>query len=173
MKKIILVRHAEKAVIDGFTHIEADPVLTKKGRTQALEIKEFLKNEEYDIVLTSLFRRAVETAEIINEEKGKAIIKTISFNEYFLRPDGENVEGTRMGIARTMSKLYSLYDQYKTVLIVCHSSIGRSIIQSLLNLEYEEINNYFNHNGNVYVLRYDHDLGDKNWRVIDSFAPDQ
>jgi broad specificity phosphatase PhoE len=175
MKQIILVRHTEKEEIPGFTHVEADPHLTEKGRKQAKEIKDFLEknNFDYEVVLTSLYNRAIETSEIVNDSKDKKVIKSISFNEYFLRPDGGNVEGSRMGTARTMAKIYSLYDQYKTVLIVCHRSIGRSILQPLLNMKFKELENYFVNYGDAYVLRYDNDLGDTNWRIIDSFTPEQ
>lgn len=128
---------------------------------------------DYEVVLTSLYNRAIETSGIINNSKDKKIIRSISFNEYFLRPDGGNVEGSRMGVARTMAKIYSLYDQYKTVLIVCHRSIGRSILQPLLNMKFEDLENYFVNYGDTYVLRYDNDLGDTNWRIINEFTPKQ
>lgn len=173
MKKLILIRHTEKETIDNFGHVEADPILTERGKKQAAEIKEFLKDIDYEIILTSLYRRAQETAAIINEDRGKPVFESISLNEYFLRPDGADVEGSRMGIARAMSKVYSVFDQYKTVVIVCHRSIGRSILQPMLNMEFAELEKFFVNYGDTYVLRYDHKLGDTNWRIIDSFTPKQ
>ena len=173
MKKIILVRHTEKQIIPNFSHVESDSSITMKGVEQAHEIKDFLKSTEYDVVFTSLLKRAIETAEIINEIHNRHVYKTNAFNEYLLRANGDNVEGTNMGVARSMTKLYSLSDQYDTILLVSHSSIGQTIIQSLLNLEWEVAQTYFNNYGDTYILRYDKSFGDNKWKVIDSFTPIQ
>ncbi len=71
---------------------------------------------------------------------------------------------------RAMTKLYSIFGQYENIVIVAHSSISQTILQSLLNLNFDDARKYFNSFGEVQVLRYDHKQGDTNWKIIHSFT---
>lgn len=168
MKKIILTRHTEK---DKESHDKTDNPLTSGGIEQAEGIADFLKNHPYEIVFTSLMRRANETAEVINKGKNIKIINSISFNEYYVREDGENVETTDMGAGRALGKIYSVADIYDSILIVGHNSLHKTILQRLLNIGYDEAQEFFNNYGETVVLRYDWKQGDDRWVIEDKYIP--
>ncbi len=73
--KILIVRHgktvwnAEKRAA-GLVDIE----LNEKGIEQAKELKDKLKNVDFDLIITSPLKRAIKTANIINENHHKEII---------------------------------------------------------------------------------------------------
>lgn len=173
MKQIILTRHTNNKVKKDAQVRLNDYELTDLGKTQAQGVKEYLSNKEFDVIYTSLYQRTVQTAEIINEDRKVKTIKTNSFNEYFLRPDGSGVESTDMGISRTMTKFYSIFDLFEKILIVAHNSINQTIIRSLLNIEYDESLTYFNSFGETQILRYDYKKGDTKWGIIESYTPKQ
>ncbi len=168
MKTLILVRHTEN-----FKE-QPDGKITENGKTQAGEIKEFLKSKSIlpEIIFTSLYKRTIQTAERANPNASK-IIPSASFNEYYTRTDKTDAESTTMGITRVMPKIFSFYDLYDTVMIVAHSSINKSILQSFLNITFDEAKNYFNSYGETQIIRYDYKQGDNNWRIVDSFTPKQ
>jgi len=155
--------------------LKGDSRLSSWGVKQAQDIAKFLEKRKhiYDLALTSLYKRAQETAAIINKTKSKNIIPSGAFNEYLVQDDGTEVETTTMGVARAMTKIYSLFDIWENVLLVAHASINRTILRSLLNLEYEKAEEYFRKFGETHVLRYDWKKGDNCWRIIDSFIPKQ
>lgn len=67
MSRVILVRHGESELNrDGIFYGWLDPKLTKKGREQAAEAREILKEMHYDEIYSSDLLRAKETAEIMN-----------------------------------------------------------------------------------------------------------
>ena len=169
MKKIILVRHTETILLKG------DSSLSSWGIKQAKEIANFLRERKhtYDLVLTSLYKRAQETAVLINKTKNKNIISSGAFNEYLIQNDGTEVETTTMGVARAMTKIYSLFDLWENILLVAHGGINRTILRALLNLKYEKSEEYFRKFGETHVLRYDWEKGDNCWSIIDSFIPKQ
>ncbi len=168
MKRLIIVRHAEK----DFTHEDRrDNPLTEHGVKQAKDIARFLEKYPYEIVFTSLMRRFIQTAEIINEGKEKKIVKSISFNEYYVRDNQENMETTNMGVSRTLTKIYSVADIYDSILIVGHNSINKTILQRFLNMGYDEAQEYFSNYGETVVLRYDWEKGDDRWIIEDHYTP--
>lgn len=169
MKKLILVRHTEK---DKNIQDKRDCPLTEHGKEQAKDIAKFLENHPYEIVFTSLMKRTIKTAEIINESKKIKIIKSIAFNEYYVRKDGENVETTDMGVSRTLAKLYSVADIYDSILIVAHNSIIRTILQRILNIGYDESQEFFKNYGESIVLRYDWEKGDDRWIIGNKYTPE-
>ena len=73
--KILIVRHgktvwnAEKRAA-GLVDIE----LNEKGIEQAKELKDKLKNVDFDLIITSPLKRTIKTANIINENHHKEII---------------------------------------------------------------------------------------------------
>lgn len=169
MNKIILVRHTEKE--EGF-----DLKITEKGQLQAVEIANFLieNKHQYDHVFTSVYRRSIKSAEIINEQFKKPSSMTMSFNEYYVRPsDKKDIEMPDTAMSRAMSKIYAISDIFQSIMIVSHNSINTDILQTVLNLDYDESRGLFKHYGDTVVLRYDNSLGDKNWRIVDKFTPKQ
>lgn len=167
MKQIIIARHTEKTDLQD----SKDCNITKFGKKQAMEMADFLSNYKIDTILTSVLLRSMKTAEIINKRFKLPIIATHSLNEYFLRETGEGVETCEMLESRVFSKLYSLYDVYDSVLLVVHSAMAKTILRTILNIDYNESFEYFNKFGEVCVLRYDHKLGDSKWSVVQRFFP--
>lgn len=173
MKQIILTRHTDNRIKKDAQLKFNDYELTKVGKKQAEEVRDFLAAKDFEVIFTSLYLRAIQTAEIINSKKKVRVYKTNAFNEYLLRSDGSGVETTEMGISRTMSKLFSIFDLFDNILIVAHSSINQTIVHSLLNLEYDQSLSSFKNFGETYILRYDYKKGDNNWRIIETFSPKQ
>ena len=148
-----------------------DSTLSERGKKQAKAISKFVNGKySYDSVFCSVYHRAIETANEINKHD-KPLFQTSSFSEYFLRDDGSGAETTDMALSRSMSKFYSIYDVFESVVIVAHSAISKSILQALLNITFEDASKLFNTTGEVHVLRYDYKKSDNNWREIDSFIP--
>src|SRR5690606_40156857 len=79
---ICLIRHGEtdwnaQRRIQGRTDIP----LNEKGIQQARECRDFLKNSEWDVIITSPLKRAKQTAEIINEALNIDLIEMDDFIE--------------------------------------------------------------------------------------------
>ena len=73
--KIIIVRHGKTTWNDeGKAAGQTDVKLNEKGRDQARQIRDELNNISVDTILTSPLSRAIETANIINENKNVPII---------------------------------------------------------------------------------------------------
>lgn len=176
MKQIILARHPETELIASGSggNKRNDSPISEFGKKQAEEVKKFIKskNLNYEAVSTSLFQRALDMGNIVND-KDKPFFSTYAFNEYFQRDDGSGVESTDAGAARTMTKIYSMYDLYEEIVIVAHASINKTILQNILNMEFDECKNYFNLLGETHVLRLDWKAGDKTWTIHESFTPKQ
>jgi len=174
MKQIILMRHAQDILsAKKIKKTSADDCsLSQLGEKQALQIKKFLQKYNYEVIFTSLYRRSIKTADLV-KTKNVSVISSIAFNDYYTRPNGEDVETTSMGIARAVAKIYSVFDLYESVLLVGHDNINKTILRAFLNNEYEEAGKYFNKYGETHVLRRDWRIGDKTWRIIDSFVPQQ
>lgn len=91
---ICLVRHGETdwnslGILQGSTDIQ----LNNKGILQADECRRFLKNYEWDVMITSLLKRAKETAEIINKDSNIPLVEMIEFVErYYGDAEGMAVE---------------------------------------------------------------------------------
>lgn len=168
-----MIRHTDNKVSEDSINSENDYPLTKEGIRQARELRTLLKDESFDAVFTSLKQRSIQTAEVLCKDRDVKMYKSVAFNEYMLRPDGSGVESTRMGESRTMSKIYSIYEIFEEVAIVAHGSINKTILRSLLNIDYEESFEYFKKYGEIQILRYDYKKGDTKWNIVDSFAPKQ
>ena len=174
MEQIILARHCQTDLLasgDSSTRRNDSP-LSELGLKQAAQVSKIVNKFEYDAVFSSLFIRTIKTAEIINENK-KPQFANINLSEYFAGDDGKGRESTTMGIARTMSFIYPMFDLYKSIVIVGHNAINSTILRSFLNMEFEEAEGYFKSVGQVLVLRRDWQKGDKVWHIEDKFTPDQ
>ncbi len=77
MKRIYLVRHGLSAGNLNKTHQNSETALTEKGREQAEFVGKRLKNLGIELVVSSSFSRARETAGIINQ----TLKQSIEFND--------------------------------------------------------------------------------------------
>lgn len=177
MKQIILSRHTETILIASNErgHRRNDSSLTDFGNKQAEEMKRFLESKgySYEIAFSSLYQRSSGTADIISKGNNTKVVPTMSFAEYFLRDDDSDIETLDMAISRTMTKIYSMFELYDSILLVGHSSINKSILQNILNIDFEKSLTYFNKLGETHILRYDWSKGDTKWSIVDSFTPTQ
>lgn len=174
MRKIILTRHGEKEqMFNGLQEIILqDPELTSRGILQAKEISNYIRDEKIDIILTSTLLRSQQTGRIIQDSKKVPIISSIALREYISR-NHEDTETLEAGSERAMHKLYSMWNIYESILIVGHCGINRTIMLNLLNMDINNIFDFYNYYGETHFLRFDLRKGDKKWLIADSFIPKQ
>ena len=81
MKKIYLVRHGQSEGNIGPIRQSPESPLTETGQKQASLLAERLSHLEFELLISSPFKRAYQTAEIISSKTGKQIIKNNLFIE--------------------------------------------------------------------------------------------
>ncbi len=81
MKKIYLVRHGQSEGNIGLIRQSPENPLTERGQRQAHRLSERLSCLEFDLLVSSPFTRAYQTAEIISNKTGKQIIENDLFIE--------------------------------------------------------------------------------------------
>ncbi|HEY0676737.1 MAG TPA: histidine phosphatase family protein [Chitinophagaceae bacterium] len=109
-----IVRHAEKAVVDGNTNMMAnDPPLTDKGKARAEALAEVLKTEKINHIFSTNTLRTRSTAEPLSRRLNLAI------ETYGSRPDSAFIK--------------QLKGLNKNTLIVGHSNTVDDIVNMLCN----------------------------------------
>lgn len=107
-----IVRHAEKAAVNGNTNMNAsDPLLTDAGKERAEALKELLKNENIGHIFSTNTIRTRSTAEPLSKQLG------ITIETYAPRPDAAFIQ--------------QLKGLKKNVLIVGHSNTIDDIVNML------------------------------------------
>ena len=152
MTTICLVRHGEtdwnvKGIIQGQTNIP----LNKVGEIQAIQCGRFLKNENYDVIISSPLKRAKKTAELINDSLNLSIIYNDNLKErYFGIAEGQvkkiiskefpnqiypNQESRLALNKRVLTALNTIISTYlnQKVLIIAHGAVINSILSSVSN----------------------------------------
>ena len=172
MTHLYLVRHCETRELAGdeSPHPRGDSVLSARGEAQARELADFLRSHPVEIVLTSLFLRAQQTAHVI--AAGSIPVRaSMALNEFQLRDDGTGVETTEQGLVRSLGFLNAFRPYHAHIAVVGHNSLLSVLRMSLLNAPFDENRGYFSAPGQCCILRYDWRLGDQNWRETASFCP--
>ena len=145
--KIYIVRHGQVPhnALKQYNNQNED--LTEIGIEQAEELKEKIKDIDYDIVISSPLIRAKHTAEIINI-KGKEIIidnrleernpgslsgqpLEVTKREEYWNYNTTIQYGTSENIKEFFKRVYNFLDElktkdYKNVLIVAHSGVSKA-----------------------------------------------
>ena len=115
---------------------KADIELNEKGIKQAEETRDSLKNEKIDLILCSPLKRAIQTAEIINQGRNiKMIIdervseRDFDFNTFWSYKKNlkyNKAENIRDFFGRVYDFLDSIKNEYagKRILIVAHGGIS-------------------------------------------------
>lgn len=181
MLELILVRHGEtdsnvRGTYCGWT----DPELNKKGKNQARRAARKLKEIKPDFIYSSPLKRAFHTAEIINRNYGKDIIRSENLKEHNFGiwedlthaeiiekyPDESSLwqkdwanyrikdgESAIEGYARVVTFLEELLERHKsgTVMIVTHSGCIRYILAHLLEMTFEGIWRFSVENGGIAI----------------------
>lgn len=131
--------------LQGSTDIPLNP----KGIQQAEASGQFLKNSQWDVLITSPLKRANQTAEIINKSLNIPLVVMEEFKEKFfgdaegmtlkerlaLYPDHQypNQEEDEALSNRVISGLERIHHEYKNqrVLLVAHGAVINSILSYL------------------------------------------
>ncbi len=173
---LYVVRHGQtdwnkKKILLGSTDIP----LNETGRQQALILKEKLKQIDFDVVIASSLKRAMETAKIATDKSN--IIKNDNFRERIYgnlegtQPKNikelwnvekncstDHVEPIRTFLNRVfteMDTLKELYNEYTNVLIVTHYGVVMAI-DAYFNEKYDYcFDNFIFDNGSCkkYILK--------------------
>lgn len=159
--KIYVVRHGQ--VLDNVLKVYNHPngVLNECGRKQAEELRDKVKELDYDVIISSTLSRAKETAEIINVHNKEIILSDIlkernagsligtplseTNREEYWNYYTELKQGEYEDIKDFFNRIYKFLEelkdcQYKSVLLVTHSGVTKAI------------NSYFNGIGDGYFL---------------------
>ena len=158
--KIYLVRHGE--TVDNARQImqgQSQGTLNEKGREQARQVAERLREEPIDVVVASDLQRAIETAEIIAQPHGLPVVTMPllrerdwgSFTGRFI-PDlrGEvwpdDIESEEALLQRALTFLQQLTATYpgKRVVAVGHGIINKAILAVYAHCTMSEVQRMMN-----------------------------
>ncbi len=96
MKKIYIVRHGESEGNAGNFMQSSETGLSKEGELQSMKIAAKLKKLDFDLLISSPYKRTIQTAELINYENEHEIFVNDLFRErqrpsrqYGLPKDGD------------------------------------------------------------------------------------
>jgi broad specificity phosphatase PhoE len=147
--KLYFVRHGQtnsNAQAASQPALGNDEPLNELGAQQASELAEQLKNEEIDVIISSPFKRAVQTAEIINKYHDLEIDINDTWRE--IQTDGyvdldtwndifnfdkktliENAESLENFFKRIYEALDKLVAEHKneTILVVSHGGVQHAL----------------------------------------------
>lgn len=145
--KIYLIRHGEVNHNLHRLYNREDEDLNKTGIKQVEELKEKIKNIEYDFIISSPLTRAKHTANIINIENKDIIVDDRLSERDPGSLSGQPIEvtnreeywnyyttiqyGTSENIKEFFNRVYNFLDElktknYKNVLIVAHSGVSKA-----------------------------------------------
>lgn len=173
MTVICLVRHGEtdwnnKRRIQG----RKDIPLNKMGTLQAKDCQNFLRDFDWNIIVTSPLQRAKQTAEIINEELQLPLVIMEEFIErdygdiegltiedrkkYFPNFDCSNQESFELVRERVMTGINRLHELYKNqkIIVVAHGGVIKILLNSLFKEEVISRKNGLS-NGGMSHISYD------------------
>ena len=88
--KLYVVRHGQTDInLNNQINSINDEDLNETGISQALKLKEYIKDIDYDLIICSPLKRARQTAEVINMERNIPII----YDERVIERDFGEFEG--------------------------------------------------------------------------------
>lgn len=145
--KLYLVRHGQVPhnALKQYNNQNED--LTEIGIKQAEELKEKIRNIDYDIIISSPLVRAIHTAEIININNKEIIIDNrleernpgslsgqsleVTNREEYWNYNTEIQYGTSENIKDFVKRVYDFLEElktkdYKSVIIVAHSGVSKA-----------------------------------------------
>lgn len=162
--RLILIRHGQTDINlqQKLQGAKSNQSLNSTGILQAKGVRKVLKKEKIDIVITSPLKRALETAEIINEKiKKNIIIEDLAIERDFGELEHYDVKEfikefrgreefyyfqykseSRYALQeRAYKLLHKLLDNYKgkTILLVSHAGLIKGILSVILDLPFNKI----------------------------------
>ncbi|MDO8647118.1 MAG: histidine phosphatase family protein [Candidatus Diapherotrites archaeon] len=181
--ELILARHGQtqwnkEARFQGWS----DSPLTKLGVSQAKKIAKFLDGKKIDAIFCSDLGRAKETAAFIIQHHPESNVEFVeelrelsfgllegkTWNDaaddvpnlfeletkdrlFIPHPRGESFEDLRKRVGKFLKKILKLHD--KRILLVSHDGVGRSILQNLFDLDFEQRGNVCHPHEIIYVIK--------------------
>lgn len=145
--KIYLVRHGEVSSNAVKKYNNKDEDLNETGIQQASELKEKIRDIDYEIVICSPLLRAIHTADIINILKKEIIIDNmleerdpgsltgqpleVTNREEYWNYNTTIQYGTSENIKLFFSRIFNFLEElkaknYKSVLVVAHSGVSKA-----------------------------------------------
>lgn len=145
--KIYIVRHGQVPHNALGQYNTFDEDLTELGITQAEELRDKIKNVNFDIIICSPLNRAKHTAEIINIHNNKIIYDDrirerncgdlsgkpleVTNREEYWNYNTKIKYGTSENIKLFFERVYDFLDElkakeYRSVLIVAHSGVSKA-----------------------------------------------
>ncbi len=185
MKEIYLIRHARQNI----TAFNEDVPLSERGIRQAELLRDRLKDESFDKFYSSVLKRAVETADILNENLNMEIERRAELNEidYGLLtseplsvkggeykpffdelekrekdipfPGGENSEMAYRRMKRVFDEIAR--SNSSRILMVTHGGAMRAAICGLVGLPFSKRLSFSKHLENTSITRLLYDEGTK------------
>lgn len=144
--KILFVRHGETElnVLPKKMQGISDYNLNKNGIIQAEKVRDVLENEKIDVMIVSPLKRALQTAQIINQKHNIELIvddriKELNYGdlegtmykkEYwdmdydYSSIHGENIKDLKIRVYKFIEEIKIKYSN-KTVLVVSHGGVAR------------------------------------------------
>ena len=145
--KVYIVRHGEVPHNALKQHNNENEDLNENGIRQANELKEKIKNINYDIIISSPLLRAKHTAQIINVNNKKILINdklkerdpgdlsgkplTVTNRDEYWNYNTTIRYGTSENIREFFKRIYNFLEDlkkedYESVLIVAHSGVSKA-----------------------------------------------
>lgn len=145
--KIYIVRHGQVPHNDLGQYSTNDEYLTQLGISQAQELREKIKNINFDVIICSPLNRTKHTAEIINIHNDKIIYDDRIKERDCGSLSGKSLEetnreeywnyntkikyGTSEDIKLFFERVYNFLDElkikgYESVLVVAHSGVSKA-----------------------------------------------
>jgi broad specificity phosphatase PhoE len=174
MRFLYLIRHGEStALVRGQPALPGDDSpLSPRGSMQAAAVADFLSEKPIELVLSSVLRRAQETAAVLSAScVGSRCYASAMLNEFQLRPDGTGVETTEQGLVRALGFLNPHRPYADGIAVVGHNALLAVLRMSFLNAPWSEGHAAFAELGHCAGLRFDPHHGDECWREVETFTP--
>lgn len=108
--KVYFVRHGRSIGNEKQIHQDSESKLSKNGLKQANLLSNRFKNIDIDLIITSSFIRAKQTAEIINKNLNKPIEESELFIELKRPTEIENLHILDEKVLKVRKKIYENYN---------------------------------------------------------------
>ena len=133
--QIYVVRHGETNVnVENRINSTNDDDLNEKGIREATELRETVKDIDYDFIVSSPLVRAKHTAELLNAKEKEIILDKRLQERYdwwnvYPQKDYGNAEKVLDVIARVHEFLDEIKEKYKdkNIILVTHGGISKTI----------------------------------------------
>jgi broad specificity phosphatase PhoE len=190
--RIYLARHGEtdwnvEGRLQGGTDIE----LNAKGREQAMQLAQQLKDVRLDAVYSSTLRRSRDTAEMargratlqalaglseqrVGKFQGQVVVKNTPINDEFERrrrdpnDDLDGGESLNEFFTRVRNSVEMIRNRHRTgtVLIVGHSRTNQMILRAIFGWPVERSLSVDQANDELYLIEFNAGNGPRLWKLI-------